>query len=34
MVTDGPVLKEPIYFSILEFEKNILNKLDATCELS
>ena len=38
MVTDDPVakdpifVKEPIYFNIFECRKNILNKLDATCE--
>ena len=32
MVTDDPVVKEPIYFNIFECGKNILNQIDATCE--
>ena len=32
MVTDNPVINEPIYFNLFECGKNILNRLDATCE--
>ena len=31
-VTDDPVLKETSYFEIFECGKNILNKIDTTCE--
>ena len=34
LVTDNPVIKEPSYFNILKFGKNLLNKLDATCKRS
>ena len=32
LVTDNPVIKEPIYFKLFECGKDILNRLDATCE--
>ena len=31
-VTNYPVVKEPSYFNIFEYGKNILNKFDATCK--
>ena len=33
-VTNYPVVKEPSYFNIFEYGKNILNKFDATCKQS
>ena len=32
MVTDNPVVKEPIYFNLFECGKNISNIIDATCK--
>ena len=32
LVTDNPVIKEPSYFKLFECGKNLLNRLDATCE--
>ena len=32
LVPDNPVVKEPSYFNLFECGKNLLNRLDATCE--
>ena len=32
LVMDNPVFKEPKYVNLFECGKNILNRLDATCE--
>ena len=32
MVTDNPAVKEQRYFNIFKCGKNILNRIDATCE--
>ena len=31
-VADNPVVKEPSYFNTFECDKNLLNRLDATCK--
>ena len=31
-VTDSSVINDPRYFRLFEFGKNILNKIDSTCE--
>ena len=32
LVTDNPVINDPIYLNLFKCGKNILNRLDATCK--